>query len=182
MTFEERKAVASKMVWDFMMAFSVPRGLPKAQQVARLAAIAEAFARRLPTKGDYAEAIERVFAKVRDSHLSNSWPTQAVFVLHMPDREIKSIKAAETFTPNQLEVAAGKMSDGQPVPERFVWGATSEALIHQNKIGRETLDKYRRASVASFKSVYKHHTREVMAKQFGEIAEQYFSNDQSEAA
>lgn len=178
MTFEERKAIASKLVWEFMMAFSVPRGLPQEQQVSRMSAIAEAFARRLPTKGDYEEGIQRVFDKVRDSHLSNSWPPQAVFVIYMPGHEVKSVKAAETFTPNQLEVAASKMRDGQPVAERYVWGASSDALIHSGKIDRDTMDKYRKASVASFQSVYQHRTIETMVKKLGQSVAAYFSENE----
>lgn len=175
MTFEERKRDAANYVSNFLSIYSTPRGLDHSQLATRIAAIAEAFARRMPTKGDYHEACERVLDSVRDSHLSNSWPSQAVFVMAMPQSEAMGPKAAETFRPDEWELHAQKMADGQPVPDRYVWGHTSEALVNKRLVTIECRDRYRKAVVKNFSKVHGNRTRDVMAKVYGPEVDMYFA-------
>lgn len=175
MNFEQRKAEAQVLVCYFLEGFSIPRGLDGSGQAARIAAIADAFARRMPTTGNFHEACEAVFAKVRDTHLSNSWPSQAVFVMAMPQSEKLGPKAAETFAPRETEWAAKRMRQGEAVPERYVWGEASARLIRDNDIGRDVMDRYRESSVKAHKSVYGPDAHKILERSYGAVVGPYFA-------
>lgn len=173
MNFDQRKAEAKRLVFSFLSDFTVPRGMTSDQQASRIIGIADAFARRMPTRGDYTEACERVLDKIRDTHLSNSWPAQAVFVMAMPQTEAMQPKAAETFRPDEWELAAQKMGDGQPVPERYIWGPTSDALVNKRLVTVQCRDRYRKGSIEAHREVYGIDAWKIMERNFGSEVRQY---------
>jgi len=169
MDFNERKRQAQKMLIDFLSVFSAPRGLDESQMANRITQIADAFARRMPTKSDYEASVQAVLRKVMDTHLSNTWPPQAAFVMAMPNRELREFQAQETFKPDDpMQHAINRMEAGQHVPEPVLWGATSGQLPHRH------LDRYRNASVLNWMSVYGSDAAEKMRARYGEIVNAYF--------
>lgn len=174
MDFEQRKSEARSMLVDFFAGFSAPRGLDEDQQAARISGIADAFARRMPIEGDYREKVESVFAKVRDTHLSNSWPPQAVFVMAMPKSETMGRKAQETFVPDTMKALGRKVEFGDGIPDRFIWGPGYSALLDSGFVSIDQLEKYRIASIRSFKETYRHLGYEEMFKRFGHEVTPYF--------
>lgn len=174
MNFDQRKAEAKRLVVGFLDSYAAPRGLTADQQANRIIAVADAFARRMPTKGDYSEACNRVLDKIRDTHMANSWPSQGVFVMAMPQSEKMQPKAAETFKPDEWELAASKIGEGQPVSERYVWGITSDALVNKRLVTPDAMRRYREASVASFKDVYGGDAERIMLRNFGSAVSAYF--------
>lgn len=176
MNFDERKRVSTEMVVDFLEAYTVPRGLSDDAQAKRINSVADAFARRMPTSGDYREQVEKVFDKIRDTHISNSWPAQAIFVMAMPAGDVITPKAAETFEPaSPFAWAADAMRKGDPVPERYVWGRPSQQMLSAGEIDRATMDLYRRSSIEHHRSVYRHEAEKIVAGKFGAVALPYLS-------
>lgn len=176
MNFEQRKQEAMNLVVDFLCSFSAPRGLGEDQMAKRIAAISEAFARRMPVRGNYSEAIEKVFDKIRDTHLSNSWPAQAVFVNAMPQGEVTGPKAAETFSPRQAELAAQKMRNHEAVGERFVWGSGAATLSREGLVSSAVIDKYRVGSVASYRKTHGHFADDILVRNFGAVVMPYLGD------
>lgn len=173
MKFEQRKAMAREMVWDFLDAFSPPRGMAAEQLDAKVNFIADAFARRMPVAGDYAEMVEGVFAKLRDSHETNTWPAQAAFVNAMPVGERRMKGAQETYRPdNEPDVIAKRMAQGLGVPERWVW---RDAARLAGKVDAQTLDAYRKASARSFREAYREEAEQIATSKHGEQVWEYFA-------
>lgn len=173
MTFEERKRAAERLVAIFLNDFSVPRGMSLDQQSKRITQIADAFARRMPTKGDYDEACGRVLERIRDTHMSNSWPPQAVFVMAMPQTETVQPKAAETFAPDPDEIAMKRINAGEAVSEGYVWGSGSQRLLNRGWVTRDAIDRYREGSIRSHKETYGHKADDVLRRNFGAVVNQY---------
>lgn len=170
MQFEERKREAQNLVIQFLEAYSPPRGMSEDQLATRIGQVADAFARRMPTKGDFFEACERVMNKVRDTHMSNSWPTQAAFVLAMPQFETMR-PAQETFQPDRAKNVSEKMRNGDPVAETAIWGKLSGSL----SVGGAVLERYRSASVMDWVKVYQGDAQKMMRAKYGSIVDMYFA-------
>lgn len=172
MTFEQRRAKAREMLTDFLGVYTPPRGISDDGLANLINFISDAFARRMPTTGDYAEKIEGVFAKVRDTHQSNTWPTQAVFVSHMPNQERAMKGAQTTFKPDDVDEAyAKRMDEGGSVPESVIWGAASGRLLNAGRIDRNTLDAYRKKSVWSHQDTYGPNGIEKLRERYGDRVE-----------
>ena len=164
MNFDERKRVASECLADFLADYAPPRGLDPAQLAKRITHTADAFARRMPTDGDYREKVNAVLMRIRDTHESNSWPPQAAFVMAMPKLEIKGV-APRTYQADDDRIPR-LMSQGLPVPETQVW--------KNQDVSREVLDRYRFASVQGWLDVYRHEAKELMAARYGGVVLSYF--------
>lgn len=169
MKFEERKHEAKALLVKFLDAFATPRGMTEDQLATRIEQIADAFARRMPTKGDFAEACERVMNAVRDTHLSNSWPTQASFVMAMPSREAMR-PAQETFLADEVEILSNRMRNGDAVPETAIWGQLSGQLA----VGG-ALERYRSASVIAWREAYGPDAAALMRAKYGSVVDLYFA-------
>ena len=165
MTFEDRRRIASEKLVDFLADFTAPRGLDDSQMARRITQIADAFARKMPIGATYEEKIDALFEKLRDSHLSNTWPPQAAFVELMPKSEFRG-SAPATFAPKSDDWIAKKMAAGQPVPETEVW--------KNQLVERDTLDRYRFAAVQGWRSVYHGEAEAMMVKRYGSIVRRYF--------
>lgn len=174
MNFDQRKAEAAKMVSAFLMDFSTPRGMSVDQQSSRISGVADAFARRMPTKGDFSESCQAVLDKVRDTHMSNSWPAQAVFVIAMPQSEAMTPKAAETYRIDEWELAAKRMAAGEPVAEQYVWGAASDGLVSKGLVTPESRDRYRIGAVAAATGAWSGDAQKIMVSKFGHVVSSYF--------
>lgn len=170
MTFEERRAQAARLLIDFLSTFTPPRGVDEDGQGKLVTQIADAFARRMPTRGDFDEACDKVFQKVRDTHVSNSWPSQAEFVMAMPQDASKGGKAAETYKPdNYRDWIEEAMSEGREVPEAAIWGPNSSGVQPQ------LLEAYRRSSVHSWREFYGNEAQSMMVARYGHAVLPYFS-------
>ncbi|WP_299830694.1 hypothetical protein [uncultured Roseobacter sp.] len=165
MTFEERKRIASELVVGFLSDYSPPRGLDASQQASRIAHAADAFARRMPTDGDYSEKVDSVLTKIRDTHLSNSWPAQAAFVMAMPKGEFRGA-APQTFSSDDPDRIPRMMSQGLKVPEFEVW--------KNQQVSRDVLDRYRIASVENWNDVYGREAEDMLAEKYGGVVRGYF--------
>lgn len=170
MNFEQRKSEAERLVADFLDDFVPPRGLDNEKLRARIAFIGDAFARKMPTKGDYAEAVNSVMLKIRDTHMSNTWPSQAVFVMAMPAGEVKEFAQLQEFKPDKKEMYERRMADGLGVPEGVIWGATASQL----SVSRDVLDSYRKASAASWQNLHKQEAHRLMRDKYGPAVDQFF--------
>lgn len=170
MDFNQRKAEAYRLVDAFLADYKPPRGIDDPSLASRVANIADAFARRMPTKGDYAEAVERVLMGLRDTHQSNTWPPQAAFVERMPASERKQYAALEQYETNKRDLLQSRMEAGDAVAEVDVWGVISGSL----SLGAGVLEKYRKGSVAKHVSTYRGGAAEVMRKKYGPIVDLYF--------
>lgn len=164
MNFEERKQIASKLVVEFLDDFTAPRGLDEAKLAKRISSVADAFARRMPTGAGYEEKIERVLTNIRDTHLSNSWPPQAAFVMAMPQGERRKL-APQTYEASDDSIPK-KMQSGQAVPEHEVWKNHSVEI--------EVLERYRFASVDRWREVHRTDAERLMKQKYGPIVCQYF--------
>jgi len=165
MTFEERKAQATKLVVEFLGDYSPPRGLDDSQQASRIAHAADAFARRMPSDGNFEEKVDAVLTKIRDTHLSNSWPAQAAFVMAMPQIEWRGA-APKTYQADNAERIPRLMGQGISVPEYEVWKSQD--------VSREIIDRYRYASIDNWREVYRDEAEAMMAEKYGGIVRQYF--------
>ena len=170
MTFEERKKTAQQIVAAFLSDYVPPRGLDDKSLASRIISIADAFARRMPTAGDFADAVEAVLMRMRDTHESNTWPTQAVFVMAMPGTENKSFAKVETFKTDELERNAKLMMAGEGVAEGVIWGPMASAL----DIPAQTLDRYRKGSAAHWQSVCGRDAHTQMRGKLGCVVDPYF--------
>ena len=169
MDFNERKRQAQKMLIDFLSVFSAPRGLDESQMANRITQIADAFARRMPTKSDYEASVQAVLRKVMDTHLSNTWPPQAAFVMAMPNRELREFQSQETFKPKDaIEHATNRMEAGDHVSEAALWGVMASQLPQRH------LDRYRNASVMNWMSVYGADAAMKMRAIYGAVVDPYF--------
>lgn len=171
MNFSERKAEAVSLVSEFLGDFVPPRGLDGAQLSSRVSMIADAFARKMPTTGNFQEHAESVFNRIRDTHESNTWPAQAVFVMAMPKRDaVGQGSAPETFrVPDPCEAHAKKMLEGLGVPEAALWAGTAHRLPSIE------LEAYRRVNIKQWADAYRHSAADRMAKKYGDIVRPYFA-------
>jgi hypothetical protein len=165
MTYEERKREASRLLVDFLGDYATPRGLDDGQQAGRISNVADAFARRMPTDGNYAEKVEKVLMKIRDTHLSNSWPPQAAFVMAMPTMEYRGV-APKTYKTDDADRIPRMMAQGLAVPESEVWKNVN--------VSRDVLDKYRNASVQNWLGLYGPETAHYMREKYGAVVNQFF--------
>lgn len=174
MNFEQRKQKAMEMLCTFFASYVEPRGMTEDALSQRVTNIADAFARRMPTEGDFAEKVEAVFDKIRDSHMSNTWPSQAVFVSAMPEENRKMKVAAETFTPDDpLVAAAARINEGAKVPDRHIWGSVSIRLLNGGYVTKDRMDAYRDGSIRHHKSVYGADTAKFLQQKFGDVVLPY---------
>ena len=169
MKYTERKDRAKEMVVEFLDAYASPRGISDRGQAQVIENIADAFARRMPTSGDFADAVRAVFLRIRDTHLSSTWPTQAVFVMAMPQRETTGPTAQETWDVDEAKIYRERMLEGAPVPESWVWGIKSSYMPTQE------LDAYRETSVNNWLATYKTDAESLMIARWGGQVSQYFS-------
>ena len=165
MTFEERKAEAKELVVAFLGDYSPPRGLDASQQANRISHAADAFARRMPVGEGFAEKVEAVLVKIRDTHLSNSWPAQAAFVMAMPQTEFRRA-APKPFHPEGSDRNARLLSQGVAVAEVDVW--------RNQDVSAEVIDRYRYESVRNWQSIYRGEAQEMMARKYGGLVARYF--------
>lgn len=169
MDFNERKRQAQSMLIEFLSVFSAPRGLDESQMANRISQIADAFARRMAAKADFRTSVEAVLQKVMDTHLSNTWPSQAAFVMAMPSRELREFQTQETFKPDDpIQHAIDRMESGQHVPEPVIWGTMSSQLPHRH------LDRYRNASVLNWMGIYGADAAMKMRAIYGAVVDPYF--------
>ena len=167
MNFEQRKEAAKDLVMDFLDAYSPPRGVSDDGLTKKIILIADAFARHMPTKGDFAENCEKVFQKIRDTHMSNTWPSQAEFVMVMPASEALMKRTAESYKPEDPWASiAEKMKGRAPVPEAAIWSGQASSFPN--------LDSYRAESVASWVSLYSADARAKMMARYGHVVLPYF--------
>lgn len=169
MNYDERKAAARRIVTTYLDQFSPPRGLDDQQMVARINSISDAFARKMPIKGDYDDAVRGVLLRVSDTHLSNTWPPQAAFVMAMPAGDAMSRPAAESYrVADRGEHYAELMHAGEAVPEPALWGPLSGSLPSK------LLDRYRSASVMTWAETYGRNAAQMMANRYGQAVREYF--------
>lgn len=174
MDFQTRKSLAREAVTLYLDQFTAPRGLDDQQQANRIASIADAFARKMPVKGDYIEAIKAVLVKVSDTHLSNTWPPQAAFVMAMPLGETMGRPAAESYrVGNRADHYGELMRDGETVPEPVIWGPLASQLP------KHELDRYRNASVMTWAETYGGAAGKMMANRYGSSVKAYFPEEAS---
>jgi hypothetical protein len=173
--FLERKRDASAMLVDFLNAYSVPRGLSADGQAERITHTADAFARRISENSDFQSEIKKVFTKVRDTHLSNSWPSQAAFVMAMPSGKGAGRSSPETFkVEDQTGHIAAKMRAGDTVPETAIWGRLSGSLPG------DLLERYRNGSVHAWMKAYKRDAHKLMRSRYGVVVDGYFPSAQAQ--
>ena len=168
MTYDERKRIATEALVDFLDEFTPPRGMDDDKLSRRIAHIADAFARYISKKGDFREKVAAVMLKVRDSHETNTWPPQSVFVEHMPRHEAMSAPLQSFELEDRAETYAQRMQEGDAVPESVIWGNLSSMMPHS------VLEGYRRASVANAQKVYRSDAYAIMRKKHGEQVQRYF--------
>lgn len=167
--FVERKAEARRIVVGYLDQFSPPRGLDDGQMVQRIESIADAFARKMPVSDDFTDGVSRVLVRVSDTHMSNTWPPQAAFVMAMPTGEAMGRPAAESFTVSDpVDFYARKMRANQEIPETAVWGAIAAGLP------RAELERYRSASVMAWAETYGQQAGEMMVARYGSKVASYF--------
>lgn len=181
MNFDQRTACAMELVIEFLDTLCPPRGLGADQQATRIAQISDAFARRMPTEGDFAEKTQGVLQRVRDTHLSNTWPAVAVFVMAMPE-ENKSVRAPSTFEGGDWKRAeADRMMAGKPVAESFVFGIRSKWLLDDGLVTPDVLQSYRFGVVQEFRETYGSQADQMLLARYGESVRPFLSK-QMEAA
>lgn len=173
MNYDERKAEARELVIRFLNSgLTPPRGVCEAGQAELINNIADAFARKMPLKGDYREACHNVFTRVRDTHMSSTWPTQAVFVLAMPSADAMHGKAAESFrVTDYAEHYSEQMRLGEYVPEGVIWGSMAARLP------RRELERYRNASVMGWVEAYRMAAPDLMEAKYGPVVREYFRQE-----
>lgn len=169
MTYEERKRKAQVILVEFLSVFVPPRGLDDGQMASRISQIADAFARRMPTSGEFDTAVHAVLTRVMDTHLSNTWPPQAAFVMAMPNRELSQFRSQETFeVKDPAERISAMMEMGEAIPESAVWGTLAGSLPHRH------LDRYRNACVLDWMKVYGQDAAGLMRSKYGAVVDPYF--------
>lgn len=170
MDFEARKKTAREMVAKFLDDFSPPRGIEDDKLRSRITFIAEAFARRMPTNGNFPEQVEAVMMKLRDTHESNTWPAQAAFIMAMPSGEQRAFAKLESFQSNDAERYSRLMNAGEAIPETAIWGNITASL----DVPREVLASYRKGSAARWQTIYKQDAHKLMRSQYGAAVDEYF--------
>lgn len=176
MEFAERLATARRMLVDYLDQFTPPRGLDDQQMANRISSVADAFARKMPTKGDFQDAVAQVLTKVSDTHLSNTWPPQAAFVLAMPAGDAIGRPAAESFIPaDRGEWYSDLMRDGENVPEAVLWGPLA------SKLPPKPLERYRSASVMAWVETYREDAQKMMTSRYGSTVLAYFPDKEESA-
>lgn len=165
MNFEERKQIATDKLVDFLGDFTPPRGMDDQQMARRITSAADAFARKMPIGPEYEEKIDAVLLKLRDTHLSNSWPPQAAFVGLMPKSEFRG-SAPATYRPERGNWLADRMRAGDPVPETQIW--------QHVEVERDVLERYRFHAVDRWRSVYGHEAEQMMVSKYGSSVRRYF--------
>lgn len=169
MTYEERKRKAQSILIEFLNPFSPPRGLDADQMASRISMIADAFARRMPTSDDYDASIHAVLIKIMDTHLSNTWPPQAAFVMAMPNRELSQFRSQQTYEPEDPIARIERlMEKGDAIPESAVWGTLAGSLPHRH------IDRYRNACVLDWMKIYGQDAASLMRSKYGTIVDPYF--------
>ena len=173
--FEERKEVARQEVIEFLSLLAPPRGVDDSKLAEIISSIADAFARRMPKHGDYVGRVKMVLTRLKDTHLSNSWPPQAAFVSAMPEREAIHPKAAESFhSQDQVQAYRNDLDAGRSVPDFVIWGPLSSHFPAQ------IIDNYRKASVASWVDVYRQEAPSLMHQKYGSHVARYFEGQTNE--
>lgn len=169
MTYEERKRRAQVILIEFLSVFVPPRGLDDGQMATRISQIADAFARRMPTKGEFDTAVHAVLTRVMDTHLSNTWPPQAAFVMAMPSKELSQFRSQETYAPEEpAERISAMMDRNEAIPESAVWGTLAGSLPHRH------IDRYRNACVMEWMKVYGPDAAGLMRAKYGAVVDPYF--------
>lgn len=169
MTYEERKRKAQSILIEFLSVFSPPRGLDDSQLAGRVSQVADAFARRMPTSGDFETAVHAVLTRVMDTHLSNTWPPQAAFVMAMPAKELSQFRSPETYAPQDHGHRLSSMMDrGEAVPESALWGPLAGLLPQRH------MDRYRNACVMEWMKVYGSDAASLMRAKYGAVVDPYF--------
>lgn len=172
MKYEDRKRQAQTILIEFLSVFAPPRGLDDGQMASRISQIADAFARRMPTSGDFDTAVHAVLTRVMDTHLSNTWPPQAAFVMAMPSQELSQFRSAQTYEPEDAARRIEQlMEKGDPIPESAIWGVMAGALPHRH------IDRYRNACVLNWMKVYGRDAAGLMRSKYGAVVDPYFPRD-----
>lgn len=169
MTFEERKRIATEHVANFLSEFSPPRGLDPAQLANRISHVADAFARRMPVGNDYEEKIEQALIRIRDTHESNSWPTQAAFIMAMPKGDFPRGPKPESFRADD-DLIARQMAQGLAVPETQIWKS--------HDVSGEVVDRYRFACVDNWRAAYGGEADALLLKKYGAGVTRYLEANQ----
>jgi len=169
MNFDQRKKTAQSIIIEFLDVFTPPRGLDDSQLASRISQLADAFARRMPIKGEYTDAVHRVLTKIMDTHQSNTWPPQAAFVMAMPNQELRQFSAQETFkVKDPVQLTTARMEAGEAVDENSLWGQMARELP------RGHLDRYRNASALGWMEVYGKDAPRLMHSKYGSVVDSYF--------
>lgn len=169
MTYEDRKRKAQVILVEFLSVFVPPRGLDDGQMASRISQIADAFARRMPASGEFDTAVHAVLTRVMDTHLSNTWPPQAAFVMAMPNRELSQFRSQETFqVKDHVERITSLMESGEAIPESAIWGNMAASLPHRH------IDRYRNACVLRWMEIYGQDAASLMRAKYGAIVDPYF--------
>jgi hypothetical protein len=172
---QDKVAIAGERLSQFLQSMTPPRGVTPEALIAITDAIADAFARKLTgsSEAEYLDAIQKTFIAVRDNHKGYTWPSQADFVAALP--VLTTASAPQTYDPDdRLKQIGAKMAMNDGVPDAFVWGHRSAALMSGGYVTRDRMDQYRRGSVRAFKDLYKHDAMPVMQRYYGDAVLNYF--------
>lgn len=165
MTYDQRKISAKKILVEFLDDYSAPRGLNDGQLANRITHAADAFARRMPTDGNFEEKVHAVLLKIRDTHLSNTWPPQGAFVMAMPQIEFRGV-SPKTYEPDHTGHVARMMAQGLPVAESEVWKT--------HDVSRDVIDRYRSASVQKWADTHGQDAPHFMREKYGASVDLFF--------
>lgn len=172
MTYEQRQRAARAILIEFLQVFTPPRGLDDKQLATRISQTADAFARRMPMNGDFDKVVHSVLTRVMDTHMSNTWPPQAAFVMAMPNREQSQFRSQETFqVKDPVERITSLMESGEAIPESAIWGTMAASLPHRH------IDRYRNACVLRWMEIYGQDAASLMRAKYGAIVDPYFPRE-----
>lgn len=172
MTFDEKLTAIVERVSAFMRIYTAPKSMSDEDQVNAVISIAQSIARKVAPSdiGALNDILNKTFEAVADHHESYAWPPQAIFIKHLsyrPEPTGFSVYNEE----RSLEIAAGRMSRGEPVGDRFVFGACSTHMARS--VGHNVVEDYRKAFGASFRDIYRENAAEMIAARYGEWAAKY---------
>lgn len=176
MNFDDRMQIVQAELSVFLDRFSPPRGMSDPAVRQTLKSICESIVRKLPLTSEnvFRENLKKSLRNVLDKHETYSWPTQATFVtcLHFGATEKRS--APETTDFNEFELNAKRIVNGDPVPERFIWGKASGRVVGVCGVTQDHLNDYRRGSVSAFIKTYNSDSE--LVSRYGNIVLPYLNN------
>lgn len=159
MNFDERMGITRRELTKFLSRYSPPRAMNDEAQAASFMGICTAINKRIAAnvnEGVFRDRLSKIFEAVADTHETNAWPVQSVFVkaagLVAKRTQAEGTSAGDWKPSDPLRRAIDRMQRHEAVEERFLYGPEAHEI--ERVVGSDLLKAYRSALFFSERNVY----------------------------